>query len=112
MIGLFVNTLGADGKYCLPYRDNLTEPIEVHLSKNQKCLSEIFSSFLKSTLKFEHFEIKDDPRSLCVPKITDCEDVMRQMSRKSRFRRLFNKRHDKRFQTLLKFQRQPLHHIY
>ena len=105
------NTLPADDKYCLCYRDNLTEPIEIHLSKNQKCLSKIFSSFLKYTLKFEHFEIKDDPRSVWISKIT-ANDVMRQMSRKSRFRRPFNKRHCKPLQILLKFQLQPLHHIY
>ena len=58
IIGLFVNTLAADDKYCLLNRYNLTEPTQIHFLKNRKCLSELFSAFLKSTLKFEHFEIE------------------------------------------------------
>ena len=41
--------------------------------KDQNFLSEFFSAFLKSTLKFEHFETKDNPRSVCISNITDCE---------------------------------------
>ena len=33
------------------------------LSGKQKSFSEVFSSFLKSTLNLEHFEKKDDPHS-------------------------------------------------
>ena len=35
-LGLFVNTLTADGKYSLLNRDSLTKPIQMQLSKNQK----------------------------------------------------------------------------
>ena len=54
----FVNTLSEDDKYCLLYRDNLTEPIQILLSQKQKPLSEFCSPFLKSTLNFEHFQKK------------------------------------------------------
>ena len=53
---LFVNTLTDDDKYCLLYRDNLTQPIQILLSQKQKTFSQFFSPFLKSTLNFEHFQ--------------------------------------------------------
>ena len=55
--GLFLNTLTDDDKYCLLYRDNLMQPIQIILSQKQKTFSEFFSSFLKSTLNFEHFQM-------------------------------------------------------
>ena len=58
ILGLFVNTLTDDDKYCLLYRDNLTQPIQIQLSQKQKTFSEFFSAFLKSTLNFEHFQKK------------------------------------------------------
>ena len=58
ILGLFVNTLSEDDKYCLLYRDNLTEPIQILLSQKQKPFSEFFSPLLKSTLNFEHFQKK------------------------------------------------------
>ena len=56
--GLFLNTLTDDDKYCLLYRDNLTQPIKILLSQKQPTFSQFFSSFLKSTLNFEHFHKK------------------------------------------------------
>ena len=46
------------------------------------------------------------------PKLDIAEDVVRQMFKKSRFRRPFNKRLDKRSHTLLKSEAQHLHNIY
>ena len=54
----FVNTLSEDDKYCLLYKDNLLQPIQILLSQKQKTLSEFCSAFLKSTLNFEHFQKK------------------------------------------------------
>ena len=56
--GLFVNTLTDDDKYSLLFRDNLWQPIQIHLSQKQKTFSQFFSPFLKSTLNFEHFQKK------------------------------------------------------
>ena len=56
ILGLFVNTLSEDDKYCLLYNDNLLQPIQILLSQKQKTFSEFFYGFLKSTLNFEHFE--------------------------------------------------------
>ena len=52
---LFPNTLSADGKYSLLNRDNLTQSIQMQLSRKQKTFSQFFSAFLKSSLNFEHF---------------------------------------------------------
>ena len=58
ILGLFVNTLSEDDKYCLLYNDNLLQPIQILLSQKQKTFSEFFSPFLKSTLNFERFQKK------------------------------------------------------
>ena len=70
---MFVNTLTADDKYFLLNRDNLMQPIRTQLSQNDKAFCEFFLAFSKSTLNFEHFEKKDDPRSLFISEITHSE---------------------------------------
>ena len=69
----FVKTLTADDKYSLLNRDNLTQSIQTLLSQKQKTFSRIFSSLLKSTLNFEHFQKEDDPHSRCISEITVSE---------------------------------------
>ena len=58
ILRLFVNTLTDDDKYCLLYRDNLTQTIQILLSQKQKAFCDFFSAFLKSKLNFEHFQKK------------------------------------------------------
>ena len=70
---LFPKTLIADGKYSLLNRDNLTQTIQMQLYRKQKTFSDFFSAFLKSSLNFEHFQKKDDPRGWCISEITDSE---------------------------------------
>ena len=70
---LFPNTLNADGKYSLLNRDNLTQPIQMQLSRKQKTFSEFFSAFLESILNFEHFQKRDDSHSWGISKITESE---------------------------------------
>ena len=55
---LFPNTVIGDGKYSLFNRDNLTQPIQMQLSRKQKNFSEFFYAFLKSTSNFEDFQRK------------------------------------------------------
>ena len=45
----------------------------MELPKNQKKLSECFTAFLKFRLHFERFGKEDDPHSLCILEIIDCE---------------------------------------
>ena len=58
ILGLFVNTMSADDKYCLHKEDNLLQSIEMQLSKNLKTFSEFCAPFLKSTFKFWSIWIK------------------------------------------------------
>ena len=50
ILRLFVNTQSDDDKYSLLYRDNLTQPIQILLSRKQKTFCQFFPAFLKSTL--------------------------------------------------------------
>ena len=73
ILRLFVNTLTADDKYSPLNRDNLTQPIQILLSKKQNNFSQFFSAFPKSTLNFQHFRKKDDPHRGCISQIRDSE---------------------------------------
>ena len=73
----FVNTLSEDDKYCLLYKDNLLQPIQILLSLKQKTFSEFFSAFLKSTLNFEHFQKKMTPIADVFPKLLSPKKVIR-----------------------------------
>ena len=73
ILRLFFNALTDDDKFCLLYRDNLAELIQILLSQKQKTFSEFFSAFLKSAINFEHFLKKDDPHSRCISQITFSE---------------------------------------
>ena len=75
--GLFVNTLTEDDKYSLLYRDNLLQPIQIHLSQERKTFSEFFSSFLKSTLNFERFQKKMILIADVFPKLPSAKKVIR-----------------------------------
>ena len=75
--GLFVNTLTDDDKYSLLYRDNLLQPIQIHLSQKRNTSSDFSSAFLKSTLNFEHFEKKMTLIADVFPKLPSPKIVIR-----------------------------------
>ena len=60
---LFVNRLTANDKNYLLNKDNLTPPIEIHLSQKHKTFSKFVFAFSKSILNFKQFLKKDDPHS-------------------------------------------------
>ena len=70
ILGLLVNTLTDDDKYCLLYTDNLPQQIQILLSQKPKTLSRLSSEIFIPTLNFEHFQKKDDPHSRCSSQIT------------------------------------------
>ena len=76
ILGLFVNTLSEDDKYCLLYNDNLLQPIQILLSQKQKTFSQFFSAFLKSTLNFEHFRKKINLIADIFPKLPSTKIVV------------------------------------
>ena len=73
----FVNTLSEDDKYCLLYKDNLEQPIQMLLSQKQRTFSQFFSPFLKSTLNFEHFQTKINLIADVFPKLPSPKIVIR-----------------------------------
>ena len=77
ILGLFVNTLSEDDKYCLLYNDNLLQPIQILLSQKQKTFSEFFPPFLKSTLNSEHFQTKINLIADVFPKLPSAKKVIR-----------------------------------
>ena len=77
ILGLFVNTLSEDDRYCLLYKDNLLQPIQILLSKKQKTFSEFFSPFLKSTLNFERFQKNMTLIADVFPKLPSPKKVIR-----------------------------------
>ena len=72
ILGVFVNTLTADGKYTVPDCENLKFPIQMQFSWKRKTFSEIFFPFMESPSNFKHFQKEDDCHSQCIYEITDC----------------------------------------
>ena len=94
---LFPNIVSADGKYSFLNRDNLTQPIQMQVSRKQKTFSEYFSAFLKSSSNFELFQIKKMSLIADVfPKLRTPKNLVRSMSKKSRFKGYFEKQQGKR----------------
>ena len=72
MVRLFVNAFTPGGKHYLLNRHNLTQPIQMQLSQEQKTFSQFFFfffAFLISILNFKPFPKKDDSHSSCISEI-------------------------------------------
>ena len=74
---LFVNTLTDGDNYCLLYRDNLTQTIQILLSQKQQTFSQFFALFLKSSLNFEHFQKNMTLIADVFPKLSSPKKVIR-----------------------------------
>ena len=72
-LGLSGETLTAKQKYPVSDFENLTSPIQMELSEEQKTFGRLFVQFLESTSNFKHFERKNDLRSQLISEITDRE---------------------------------------
>ena len=107
ILGLSVNTLTAGEKYSLPNCHKLTQPIQMQLSKKKKFFFNFFLHFW-SLDQLQNILKKNMTLTAYVfAKLGTMKDVVRQMSKKSCFGGLFEKRYGKRPQTLLKSV--PLH---
>ena len=73
MLRLFVNTLTADDKYSGSNIQNLRQQFQTPLSHKQKTFSGFLITFLKFALNLEHFQKKDEYRSLIISEIIDAE---------------------------------------
>ena len=76
ILRLFDKTLTDDEKYCLLYRDNLMQPIQILLSQKENTFIEFFSTFLKSTLNFENFQKKTTLTADVFPKLPSAKKVI------------------------------------
>ena len=97
----FFNTFTADDKYSLISRDNWMHTIQMHLCKKQKIFSQFFSAFSESALNFEHFQKKRIFIAYVFPKVPTTKNVLRQMSKSSRFREPVDRRHGKWAEALI-----------
>ena len=115
ILRLFHNTLTVDDKHFLLNRDNLRQPIQMQFSQKQKTFSEIFFfffPFLNSTLKFKPLRKKMTLIVDVFPEILASKNMVRQMSKKSCFRKPLDRKRGKWVETLLQSEWQHLYNIY
>ena len=62
--------------------------IQMHLSQKQKIFSQFSCAFFESALNFEYFQKKMTLIAYVFPKLPTTKNVLRQMSKSSRFREL------------------------
>ena len=108
---MFVQTLTADDKYSLLNRDNSMQSILTKLSQKLKLVLDFFLAFSKCTLNFEHFQKNMTLVAYLFPKLRTPKNVVRYMSKKSRFKVPFDRQHGKRVQTLFPSEPQHRYHI-
>ena len=75
--------------------------IQMHLSQKQKIFCEVFSAFVESALNSEHFQKKRTFIAYVFPKLPTTKNLLRQMSKSSRFREPVDRRHGKWAETLI-----------
>ena len=74
---------------------------QMHLSQKKKIFSEFFSAFFESALNFEHFQKKRTFIAYLFPKLPTTKNLLRQMSKSSRFREPVDRRHGKYAEALI-----------
>ena len=63
IVRMFVNTLTLNDKHYLLNKDNLTQRIQMQLSKKQKTFCQFFFRIFKIYIIFKHLQKKDDLHS-------------------------------------------------
>ena len=75
----------------------------MHLSQKENIFSGFFAAFFESALNFEHFQKKMTLIAYVFPKLPTTKNVLRQMSKSSRFRERLDRRHGKRAKALIQY---------
>ena len=75
--------------------------IQMHLCKKQKIFSQFFSAFFESALNLEPFQTKRTFIAYVFPKLPTTKNLLRQMSKSSRFREPVDRRHGKWAEALI-----------
>ena len=77
--------------------------IQMHLCNQQKIFSEFFSTFFESALNFKHFQKKRMFIAYVFLKLPTTKNVLRQMSKSSRFREPVDRGHGKWAEALIQY---------
>ena len=77
--------------------------IQMHLSQKQKIFSQFFCAFFKYALNFQHLQKKMTLIAYVLLKLPTTKNVLRQMSKSSRFRERLDRRHSKWAKTLIQY---------
>ena len=77
------------------------QTIQKHFSQKEKIFPEFFSAFFESALNFEHFQQKMTFITYVFPKLPTTKNLLRQISKSSRFREPVDKRHGKWAEALV-----------
>ena len=85
--------------------------IQMHLSQKEKIFSQFFSAFFESALNLQHFEKNMTLISYVFPKLPTTKNVLRQMSKSSRFRERLDRRHSKWAEALIQYKSESLYHL-
>ena len=96
------NTLTANDKYPVRDCENLWSLIQMQLSLKPKTFSRSFVPFLEYALNLKHFEKKDDGHSYLLSDLQTVKDLVKQLSKKYRFRTPLGSQHVKGSQTFVK----------
>ena len=75
----------------------------MHSSEKEKIFSKFFSAFFESALNFEHFQNKRTFIAYLFPKLPTTNNLLRQMSKSSRFREPADRRHGKWAEALIQY---------
>ena len=77
--------------------------IMMHLSKKQNIFYQYSCAFFESALSLEHFQKKMTLIAYVFPKLPTTKNVLRQMSKSSRFRGTLDRRYGKRAEALIQY---------
>ena len=75
--------------------------IQMHLSQKEKTFFEFFSAFFETAFNSEHFQKKRTFIAYIIPKLPTTKNLLRQMSKSSRFREPVDRRHGKWAEALI-----------
>ena len=77
------------------------DTIQMHLSQKEKIFSELFSAFFESALNSEHFQKNRTFIASVFPNLRTTKNLLREMSKSSRFREPVDRRDGKWAEALI-----------
>ena len=103
ILGVFLNTLTADGKYRVQDCGNMQLPIQMKITKKEKTFSEIFIPFLYLTQILNILKEMMMVIANVFLKLQTVKTFVKKLSQEDRFRTGFGSQHVKASQRLAKF---------